>query len=385
MATVKVKTKVVKDPRISEMFNQMIGATGVNMKIVYPKYRDLKAYLSKLMDVLDMFVNRTSFMKNHPEFEEHRAEINQYVTTNREIIKLLFCVDYPNAELSPSSVTDEEKKNFSERYEQIKTCSVVSTSLVTCNNLVPYRRHIDNDKELDHRFILTMAGTVFQPFPFTTLNLKQVFSVLQINNEKKTMEFLMVLLNKIYHLTYNVYRAISSPDVDINEFVDVIMSNISEVKKQIPRCDKAFKKIIDSVELLKDKFGEYYKDFVQSKNQTIIMENFVLDVAKNTNTDPETTRQFREIIKHYRKIAQTRVNDPRLKMLFDKVSESFDKFNKRDDIDNIKDAEKEDSEDNEENEEEVQVVTPEMEEENKRKVQNMNKTAAELAKEFNNL
>ena len=98
------------------------------------------------------------------------------------------------------------------------------------------------------------------------------------------------------------------------------MNNIGEVKKRIPRCEKAFKKIEESVDLLKENFNGYYKDYVQTQNQMIIMESFVTDVAKNTKADPETTREFRQIISYYRKMAGQQIKNPPMKQLFDKIN-----------------------------------------------------------------
>src|SRR5690606_16079398 len=115
-------------------------------------------------------------------------------------------------------------------------------------------------------------------------------------------QYLMVVLHKLYAIGHDVYEAVSAPDVNVNDFVEVIMGSIGDVQKHIPRCDAAFKKIIESVDLLKGNFGDYYKDFTASGNPTIIMENFVVDVSKNTKSSPAVTAQFRRIIAHYRKL-----------------------------------------------------------------------------------
>jgi hypothetical protein len=62
------------------------------------------------------------------------------------------------------------------------------------------------------------------------------------------------------------------------------------------------------------------------------MENFVNDVASNnTNTDPETTRQFRTIISKYKQIAGGNIKDSRMKALFDQVN-SFDTFSSKSEL-----------------------------------------------------
>jgi hypothetical protein len=107
------------------------------------------------------------------------------------------------------------------------------------------------------------------------------------------------------------------------------MSSIDEVKKHIPRCDQAFQKIIESVDLLKGNFNGYYKDYTASGNPTIIMENFVLDVSKNTKSSPAVTAQFRRIIAHYRKLASQQASNPKLQSLFAQVDANFHELEKR--------------------------------------------------------
>jgi hypothetical protein len=54
-----------------------------------------------------------------------------------------------------------------------------------------------------------------------------------------------------------------------------------------------------------------------------MMQQFIIDVSKKTDSDPQVTRQFRQIISYYRELAQQQIQNPKVKMLFDKVNESF--------------------------------------------------------------
>jgi hypothetical protein len=117
----------------------------------------------------------------------------------------------------------------------------------------------------------------------------------------------------------------TSPDIDVDEFVNVIVSSIDQIKNQpsLSRCTRAFDKIKESVHMLKDNFSEYYKDFLETKNSTIIMENFVIDVSKNTKKDPQLMQQFRKIISHYRSLAKSNIQNPQLRALFERVNDQF--------------------------------------------------------------
>ena len=109
----------------------------------------------------------------------------------------------------------------------------------------------------------------------------------------------------------------SSPDIDVDKVVTVLMEAIDDVQKHIPRCEKAFGVIKANASLLKNNFGTYYKDFQQSGSRIIILENFIADVSKGAEGDPQLMRQFRKIISFIKDNAQKSgaSNDPRLSNL----------------------------------------------------------------------
>jgi hypothetical protein len=124
-------------------------------------------------------------------------------------------------------------------------------------------------------------------------------------------------------MSRDVYRTITSPDVDVAEFSKSIIASITQVKKQIPRCERAFAKIEASVSLLEGNFDGYYKDFVQSQNPSTIIESFVIDVSNTGGADMQTTRQFRKIIDYYRRATQGKIKDPKIKKVFDMLNSNF--------------------------------------------------------------
>lgn len=353
--TAKVKVIKTENKDVSELFSQMLGAGGsVNVNICYPKYTNMKLCVGRLIKVFELLRDSPMF-KRWTGFESSIAEISTFIEQSKAQSDKLFLIDFGSVDHNLNLLDDEQKKNFGIAYEEVKKDPLVATFVTICDNLIIYRKYIQDVEKLDFHFISTMPGVEFTPFPFTHLNLKELINdILTDTNDSASRQvpvtsksnsmlyMLLLLLNKIYTLSYNLYKTYSSPDIDVDEFVNVVMENLTQVRKHIPRCDKAFNKIAESVKLLKSNFGTYYKDFVQTKNQTIIMENFVLDVAKNTHADADTTRQFREIIKYYRKIAASQIKNPQLKMLFDKVNENFRELEKHQ---NISKMEKEGSDD----------------------------------------
>ena len=151
----------------------------------------------------------------------------------------------------------------------------------------------------------------------------------------------------LYKTSYEIYEIITSPDIDISKFSDIIIQSIQQAKKMIPRANRAFRKIEESVALLKNNFQNYYKDFVSTKNPTIILENFILDCSKEygDDVDLELARQFKRIVMFYQKKSQGKIKDPRINQLFEMLNKNFDMLN-------VKDTDvKEDSSDDEIDEE----------------------------------
>lgn len=225
-----------------------------------------------------------------------------------------------------SLVPKDMAVKFLEAFSAVKKCSVVNTAIVTCKNLIPHKKYIRDQSDLKDKF-LKGAGMTVSPIEGLSLNVKQIYiSDLLSAVDRK---FILIVLHKMWTISHDVYEAVSSPDIDVNEFVMVIMSSIGEVRRHIPRCDQAFDKIIQSVDLLKGNFDGYYRDYVASSNPTIIMENFVLDVSKSTNSSPQVTAQFRKIITHYRKLASQQASHPKLQSLFKQVDKNFQELERQ--------------------------------------------------------
>jgi hypothetical protein len=271
----------------------------------------MKEIITTLVNVIKMF-NESPFMKMQPELANQRAEISGFITKANTDIAELFSIDLSDYKWNLNLVEDDQKNTFSAAYDKMKKSDLVNTFIIICDRLIMYKKYIGNAEKLSYKFIPLSSAAEICPFPFTTFNLKYVFMLPNLTEVVKN--FLVVVLNKIFTLSHDLYKEITTPDVNVDDFVEIIMANIDEVKKQpgLSRCDKAFKKIADSVHMLKDNFSTYYRDFIESKSNTIIMEHFILDVSKNTGADPQTTRQFRQIINYYRKMAQQQITNPKV-------------------------------------------------------------------------
>ena len=340
----RIKSKVVNatlaNKDILDMFQGVLGGSGSSaLPITHQKYLRLRGHVERFIRLLSA-LGASSLLTTH--FPDVQAHVTAYIAALQGQFAASFSApDFAEwlptlsgvaAAAGPtaddySRVPAAAVAAFEKVFAAVKTCSLVNTALVTCKNLIAHKKALSDPADLRDKFLARDAGMTFAPLPdLPQLNFKRIYNESAINAGDRN--FLMVVLHKFLTISHDVYEALSAPDVDVEEFVQVIMGSIDSVKKQIPRCDQAFAKIVESVGLLRGNFGSYYKDYAASGNASIMMENFVLDVSKNTNTSPQVTGQFRRIISHYRKLASQQASNPKLQSLFSQVDANFKELEK---------------------------------------------------------
>lgn len=322
----KMKLAGSKDDNddLSEMFNQMIGAGGVNLAIAYPRYRTCDDIVKLVVRVFQAIAGCT-FM-SQPLMASTKEEIASWCANAESSRVELFKADLEAYSWDWSAVPDDTRKQFGEVYNAAKQSELLAMIVRIRHALHPYRADLTHEPPKD-TFIMRMAGAEFRPFPFTGLNLKQVFMGCSDTSNEGIRKFFTLALGKIYAASEQIYSALVSPDIDVDKFVDVIVSSLEKLQKmpELSRCGLAFSKIRKSVSMLKERFNDYYRDFIQSGDSTIIMQNFILDVSgDNTSADPKTISQFRKIIMFYRKQAAQHANNPQLKKMFDMANKAYE-------------------------------------------------------------
>jgi hypothetical protein len=337
MSRTQVKQKVVKNTLsnkdVLDMFNGVIGNSegSCNLSVVHPKYDRIQLHVERFIKVLRALAAQP-VMAKFPSGCEHLANYiksleSQFVESFRApnlaeyLPKLDSIESLANAAESYGRIPAEVIAEFMNVFNAVKSCNIVNAILVTCQNLVRYKKYLGDPNALSDRF-LTKSTIGLYPLPDLPINFRQIYVDDRLSHTDR--ELVMIVLHKLYKIGFDLYEAISSPDVDVDEFIEVIMASLGEVKKHVPRCEEAFGEIAKSVGTLKTNFNDYYKDYVSSNDPTIIMQNFVLDVSKAKEATPRVANQFRTIIAHYRKQTQLHVNnDPKLKSLFKQVDNNF--------------------------------------------------------------
>lgn len=332
---VKTSTKVVKDPEMIRMFNQMMGQSEPEPEIIMPKYEKILDTCRTLLGLLNM-LSKSPCAKVFRGETRGFNEIKTFVNSCNE-----FLIEHELEKIEYTPPSERRKKDTIEdlarrggrplydpaliggAYTKLKDSRMVQEFMRTCANLVRFK---DEFKEGNYEFIIDEPGSEICFFSFSCLNFKAMFISDDIDKsgaDKYLMKFLRVFTGRLDGL----YKTVTTPDIDVTKFSKILVKNLSKVRGQIPGCDRAFDKITNSIGLLRSNFGGYHKDFLESGNPGIIIENFVQDVASNSSADAKTTVQFGKIINFYRnKMRNVKSQKPEIAKIFSMVDENYRKL-----------------------------------------------------------
>lgn len=332
-----VVRQTLENRDVLDMFDGVLGAGDVDLDVLDAKYKQLRFHVDRFLTLLEAL---HAYEGLRP-FARDSEMLAGFIRALREQFAENFSAALPpppeHSAASPlaldanpyASIPKDVCDAFVRGARAAKESNLVKIILVTCKNLVPFKALIENAEELKDRFLVSSAGSQLCPLPDLPLNFRALYTGFARAEDK---HFLLVVLHKLYTISHNVYDAYRLPEVDVDKFSHIIVESVGLVKKQLPGCDDAFRRITDSVDLLKLRFGDYHNDAVASGNPGIIMENFVLDVAKGqTNASPALTRQFRKIISHYKKQASKHSSsmDPKLRTVFEQVNKNFSELDRQ--------------------------------------------------------
>ncbi|QRY19142.1 hypothetical protein [African swine fever virus] len=328
---VKIKQKelidsTVKNKNVMNLFHEIIGSKGnINFSVVWPKFKKIKQSVYDYISTLSV-LEKASVMQN---FEDDKKMLELFVQKLWAAYEGYF--KYPEIEkyevegqVNFNQVPHYVLEKFSQLYRSRINSELVTLILNSCAFLSKYNDYILKKDP----YILTITpGLCFSPIPnFEDLNFKYLYN--SDKNSQHDKDFIMFILYKLYTAALGVYNAISIPDIDVEDLENIILSSVSQIKKQIPRCKDAFNKIESSVHLLRKNFNTYYSDYVGSGyNPTIIMEQYIKDISQDSkNISPRISYQFRTIIKYYRDMIATKhqTMDPQVLNLVKHVEKKLD-------------------------------------------------------------
>jgi hypothetical protein len=348
---VNVAKKSIKDPELIDMFNQMCGNGDPDPEVVIPKYDKLLDDCKKVSHMLTDF-SKSPFAKVFGKYQRNGfKEIADYAASTTKMLDELTIKENKNTVMTGERLKELNSNqeelikymaNLNSKYDitelrnayaSLKECKAAQEIIIVTRNIkdvlmVEKDRRKTEKHDLEDRdalsvlFISKSAGDSLKLFSFSSLDFKQI-SYDEENLNAKLQGYMLYFLHLLYKKGLEIVKLITSPDIDVDKFSEVLVRNISEIRKQIPRCDKAFDKIAASVDMLKGNFDGYYKDFVISQNPGIIIENFVGDVAKEAQSDQEMVTQFRQIMKFYKQKMNGKISDPKINKILGMVGDNL--------------------------------------------------------------
>lgn len=350
------KTKILKgskeDQNIAALFEQMMN-NNMNLQIIHEKYNTIKAACVRFSNVVSLAANMChndmvfESKMVEPEFFKMGHDLKTFCQHYISTIDLEFNAPDIDAIVSKgmytkdsyNAVPEKIAKEFAEKYKFIKNTSTSrDICVLTCGYITTrFRRHLQRSmppapgeremkwvdiptNELNGRFIANEPDVTISPIESVpSFNIKQLY--LACNEENRIM--CPLLLRKMLTITTTIVDILNQPDTDPEDFAKIITSSIAKIKKQIRGCDEAFAKLEESVGLLKNNFGAYYKNLVATDNPTIVMEDYIRDVASQPGTTTKVARQFKQIIAYYHKMTDKHKSDPRMASILKKVDQQF--------------------------------------------------------------
>ncbi len=307
----------VDQTQLLEMFQQLTGdPSKLDPNIIADKYERLKNDIIRC--------NKLVLKFKEAILDRLHTKIGCDPFFDREVNCLVDFVKQVDEYLDVE-ITD----NLVHIYQALKDSFVIEEYLKVCKALRQGEDCIKDRCSLSDNFIKRCVGEEFYIFDFAKINFKHLFThILEENFPEKDeldgcKQYILVMCNMLYITTQDIYNIVTTPDVDIEKLSELIIKAISAAKKQVPRCDKAFRLIENSVDMLKNGMSTYYKDFVASGNPAVIFENFINDISNDLHIDTQTMSQFKRIIFHFRKQANAM---PKKHAKLDGVFSTLDKI-----------------------------------------------------------
>jgi hypothetical protein len=314
----RVKQKKVggmDSKELNDMFGAMMGGSNIDPMIALDKFTKIRGLINDILTKLDKFNNTIveKLININSRYSIYKKEINNFIEDCNHVL---------------STVT-LNMETISADYARIKENDQIKEFTLLCRNLIRYKSSLDKMDNLCPKFIYNTPGSSqLELFPFSSFDFAFLFKFEDIKKDDLDLmkRYILIMLHFLMKDSYTIYDTINSPDIDTERFSEVLIEAINKARSQLPRCNKAFDLISNSTNLLTNNFNTYYKDFIQTKNGSIIMESFISDVmsdAMGDNIDYECVRQLKDIISFIKSNNQNRPKNPQIDKLFDTLNEKM--------------------------------------------------------------
>lgn len=295
---------------INRMFEEMVGMRDCEAHIITPKIVRSRNTIKKIYQYLVQFA---TFKPLHLSFPFIKPSLDQIIGFTAELKEAIIWVD--ESEETEAQYATLEIDQVNKIYKTIKENKYMKDLINLGGRMKRFEKKLE---ENDDSFVMQEPGVSMFIFQFSSLDLKKLWA--QSNITPMIKKYILTLLYRVFLEVKVLYEIVTSPDVDIGEFSSKLIQCIQALHKipELNRCKNAFKKIEDSVNLLKENFGGYYREFMSCDNPNVIIENFIMDVSNKSGNNMRLTREFRVIIQYLHKESSKRGKnkDPNIQKLF---------------------------------------------------------------------
>lgn len=316
MGRVKVKTKKLDIDLndLNECFSQLTGEGDPSVDIVMPKYIKI---LKKIKQFSQCCCSTIELLKKVDD--KRYADIQDFVNKLSRILK--------NSKMPDAFIALD--------YTDLIADESIIEIIEICGKFAPCYVHLEKTWDtVDKKFMNRL--TEFAPLTFAEIDFRHLY-VVDGDCDEEIQECVFEILKGMFASSYEIYKISSSPNVDKERIARIAIDAISKLRPMVPGCNEIFKKIERSATMFEGNFDSYYKDFIQSGDQTTIFTNFLSDIVKdNENSDIKLLFQCRKLIAFIRKNSNKSGNPQNDAMkdkilgFYDKISAIFDKQAKND-------------------------------------------------------
>ena len=324
MVRTKVKTMKVSGTSdedvksLNKMFSQITGASDAERDVLIPKINTIYKSIIEYNRLYNIILNYKPFTS---QFEEYSFWFDDISTFLKDLIKTTDTdIKKKYEETNETIYYNLDDKDLNVFYKNLKDNTCIKKMIITGSNLAVFKKHLTEPNKLDDCFINREPGITLQPLAFSTLDLKLIWNSENINERDK--KIVLTILSHTLSIGIALYNIVTSPDVDIKKFSKILVESIAKMKKQIPRCDRAFAIIEKSVLLLETNFKTYFRESVEASNPNIIVENFILDISTSQKAGPSVANEFKRIVMFLKEKSGSN-NDPKVKKLFEMLNTQF--------------------------------------------------------------
>ena len=309
--------KIVGDANLSEMFDEMMGIKDAELAIIVPKFVIIRNNLRYICKILIQMCNLLG--KSFPSYDEYFKEIVQFVIDIKTSNVLVDTDDFDE------KYQGKEKAEMNMLYRKLKEDPNLKKVIVMCSKLNQHKMNFENLETLKLNFVNQEPGFKFILFNFSSLDFKALWN--DSNMKDLIKNYILNVFHKLYKISHETYKCVTSPDVDVNKFSEILIIALGELRKQpqLHRCVNAFARIEKSVSLLREKFNDYYRESIASENPNMLVMNFIVDVSNQGGASASLTREFRIIIGYMQNIGNKsgKAKDPNVQKVFKMLNSSF--------------------------------------------------------------